>query len=70
MRIVIELDEKIEGFKGADRFTREGLVNKTIYDVLDKAGEVFETICLLVENSECNELVMDFETSDIITRLQ
>jgi len=70
MRIVIKLDEKIEGFKGADGFTREKLVADTLYKVFDKAGERFETISLWIENSECNELVMNFETGDIITRLR
>ncbi len=37
MQIIIKLDEKIDGFKGADRFTREGLVNTAIYNALEEA---------------------------------
>ena len=70
MQIIIKLDEKIDGFKGADRFTREKLVNDTIYNALEKARGKFETIDLVVENSECDTLVMDCKTGDIITRLR
>ena len=70
MQIIIKLDEKIDGFKGADRFTREKLVNDTIYNAIEQAHDKFDTIDLVVENSECNELVMDCDTGDIITRLQ
>jgi hypothetical protein len=70
MQIIIKLDKKIDGFKGADGFTREKLVNDTLSSVFSKAADIFETIYLVVENSECDELVMDCETGDIITRLR
>jgi hypothetical protein len=70
MRIVIELDEKIEGFKGADRFTREKLVADTLERISEEEGTTFETIMLVVENSECDTLVLDFKAGDIICRLR
>ena len=70
MRIVIELDEKIDGFYGADAFTRQKLVGDAIHYALTEFGDRFGTIDLWIENSECDTLVLNFETGDIITRLR
>jgi hypothetical protein len=69
MRIIIELDKKIDGFKGADRFTREKLVNRAVTKAIEEWLGKAETIDLEIENSECDTLVLS-ETGSVICRLR